>query len=106
MDLFLHELSDINSAEKMTLKNLTLLEKETREPQLKLLIRHHIQETQGQISSLEDCFKQLGAKASSTTCYVIEGLTKEKQHFAEESPCPNWWRCSTWAPSPRQSTTR
>lgn len=83
-DLFVHELSDTLSAEKIIHKVLGEMIKETKRPELKEAFEHHRQETERQIANVEQVFKNLGEKPEKTVCFAAEGLKKEHDALKEE----------------------
>jgi len=87
-DLFVHELSDILSAEHIILKMLPELEKEALHPDVKAAFKEHRVETEGQIKRLEEVFKLLGVGPEETTCHAAEGLKQEHEALHEEQPSP------------------
>jgi ferritin-like metal-binding protein YciE len=87
-DLFIHELSDVMSAEHIVLKMLGELQKETGNDEVKAALKQHESETRDQIRNLEKVFKQLGEKPEDTTCHAAEGLKKEHDALKEEDPSP------------------
>ena len=87
-DLFVHELADTMSAEHITLKLLSELQKEARHPEAKQAFRKHEQETKQQISNLEQVFELLGEEPEQTTCHAAEGLQREHEALHEEQPTP------------------
>ena len=86
--LFVHELSDIMSAEQIILKMLPELEKEALHPDVKAAFKEHRAETEGQIKRPEDVFNLLGEKPEETTCHAAEGLKQEHEALHEEQPTP------------------
>jgi ferritin-like metal-binding protein YciE len=87
-DLFLHELSDMYDAEQRILQMLPLLAKEAQEPQVQQAYQMHEQQTRQQIQNLDQCFSILGEQPQKTTCYAIQGLKQEHDHFLKEQPAP------------------
>lgn len=87
-ELFVHELSDIVSAEHIILKMLPELEKEARHPDVKAAFKEHLAETEGQIKRLHEVFKILGEEPEETTCHAAEGLKQEHEALHEEQPTP------------------
>jgi ferritin-like metal-binding protein YciE len=85
-DLFVHELSDTLSAERIVHKMLGEMIKETKRPELKQAFEHHRQETEQQIANVEQVFKQLGEKPEKTLCFAADGLKKEHDALKEEKP--------------------
>jgi ferritin-like metal-binding protein YciE len=85
-DLFVHELSDTLSAEKIIHNVLGEMVRETNRPELKQAFEHHLQETEQQIANVEKVFAQLGEKAEKTACFAAEGLKKEHDALKQEKP--------------------
>ena len=78
-ELFVHELSDIMSAEHIILKMLPELEKEALHPDVKAAFKEHRAETEGQIKRLDEVFKLLGETPEQTTCHAAVGLKQEHE---------------------------
>lgn len=87
-ELFVHELSDMMSAEHIILRLLPELESEARHPELKEAFREHQGETRQQIENLKEVFKLLDEEPEETTCHAAEGLKKEHEALHEEDPSP------------------
>ena len=87
-ELFVHELSDIMSAEHIILKMLPELEQEALHPDIKKAFKEHRIETEGQIKRLDKVFKLLGESPEETTCHAAEGLKQEHEALHEEQPTP------------------
>jgi len=87
-ELFIHELSDIMSAENIIAKMLPELEKEAVTPDVKTAMAEHTKETKEQIDVLKQVFKTLGEQPEDTTCHAAEGLKEEHDALLEEKPTP------------------
>lgn len=87
-ELFIHELSDIMSAENIIAKMLPDLQKESATPDVKAAFGDHLKETRQQIDVLKQVFKALGEKPEDTTCHAAEGLQEEHDALLEEDPSP------------------
>lgn len=87
-ELFIHELSDIMSAEHIIAKLLPELAQEAQHPEVKSALQDHESETKEQIRRLEQVFKALGEQPEETTCEAAEGLRKEHESLHEENPSP------------------
>jgi ferritin-like metal-binding protein YciE len=87
-ELFVHELSDMVSAEHIIAKMLPELQRESQHPDVKTAFKEHEAQTKEHITRLEQAFKQLGEKPEKTTCYATEGLKKEHESLHEEKPSP------------------
>jgi len=87
-ELFVHELSDIMSAESIIAKMLPDLQKEAVTAEVKAAMGEHLKETREQIDVLKQVFKALGEKPEETTCHAAEGLKQEHDALLEEEPTP------------------
>lgn len=85
-DLFLHELSDTMSAERIVLSMLGEIESEAENEDARAAYTQHKSETEQQIKNLEEVFEQLGEKPEKTTCHAAEGLKKEHKALHDEKP--------------------
>jgi ferritin-like metal-binding protein YciE len=83
-DLFIHELSDMYSAEKQLTKALPKLAKAAFDDDLAEAFRSHLEETQDQVSRLERILEICGFKAKREKCDAMEGLIKEGAELIEE----------------------
>jgi ferritin-like metal-binding protein YciE len=81
LDLFLHELGDILYAERQILKTLPKLVKEAGDGDLREGLISHIEETEGQITNIEQAFAVIGEKAKAEKCPGILGILKEHDDF-------------------------
>ena len=86
-DLLKHELGDILFAEKTFLKGMKVMSREVKDPMMKNRILQHAEETEGQISNIEEAFESLGFKAKAEKCPAAVGLKEEHDEFkSEEEP--------------------
>jgi ferritin-like metal-binding protein YciE len=83
-DIFEDMLRDIYWAEKHLTKALTKMSKAAYNDDLRDAFDTHLQETEGQIGKLENCFELLGKKAVAKKCEAMEGLIKEGEEQIEE----------------------
>ena len=83
-DLLIHELEDLYDAEHRITKALPKLRKAAGSEELKDAFETHLQETEGQIERLEQCFELLGEDAKRKKCHGIIGLIEEGQEEMEE----------------------
>ena len=88
-ELFLHELSDMLSAEHIIAKTLGELIGETQHDEMKAAFKEHGAESKEQIKRLQQAFKLLGEKPQDTTCHAAEGLRQEHEALHEEQPSPD-----------------
>lgn len=84
----MHELGDIYNAEQMILKTLQQMTSESQDQQAKDAYQMHQQQTQQQIQNLDQCFQLLGTQPQQVTCYAVQGLKQEHDHFLQENPSP------------------
>lgn len=83
-DLFLHELSDIYSAEKQLTKALPKMARAATNPDLKAAFESHLQETQGQIERIDQVVETCQLKLKRVKCMAMEGLVEEGKEIIEE----------------------
>jgi ferritin-like metal-binding protein YciE len=83
-DLLTHELKDLFSAEKQITKALPKMIKSVSNDDLRQALEHHLQETEEQVSRLEQCFDKLGLPARGMKCEAMEGLIEEGKKALEE----------------------
>lgn len=76
-DLFIHELSDIYSAEKQLTKALPRLARAAENPDLAMAFETHLEETQGQIERIDQVVEVLGIRLKRIKCAAMEGLVEE-----------------------------
>ena len=83
-DLFIHELSDIYSAEKQLTKALPKLARAADAPELKQAFETHLEETQGQVERIDQIVEALGIRLKRIKCAAMEGLVEEGKEVIEE----------------------
>ncbi|WP_431033539.1 ferritin-like domain-containing protein [Pseudomonas yamanorum] len=83
-DLFIHELSDIYSAEKQITKALPRLARASTNPKLADALNSHLEETQGQIQRIDQLVEQAGLRLKRMKCVAMEGLVEESKELLEE----------------------
>ncbi len=76
-ELFVHELSDIHSAERQISKALPRLARAAENPQLSSAFEAHLEETNGQIERLDRVVELLGLRLKRIKCAAMEGLVEE-----------------------------
>src|SRR2546429_8383086 len=76
-ELFLDELADIYNAEQQLIKALPKLAKAARSPELREAFENHLEETQTQISRLEEVVQSIGESLKRKKCKGMEGLLEE-----------------------------
>ncbi|MFA5489324.1 MAG: ferritin-like domain-containing protein [Candidimonas sp.] len=76
-DLFVHELSDVYSAEKQMSKALPGLARAATNAQLKEAFEMHLEETKEQINRLDQIVELGNVKLKRIKCAAMEGLVEE-----------------------------
>ena len=84
-DLFLHGVQDIYYAEKRIVESLPKIAKAVDSEKLAEALKHHLEETRGQIKRLEKVFENCGEKAKGTECPAIDGIVEEADEIMEET---------------------
>ncbi len=83
-DLFIHELSDIYSAEKQLTRALPKLARAAQNPDLAAAFSHHLEETQGQVERIDRIVEATGLRLKRMKCAAMEGLIEEGRDVIEE----------------------
>lgn len=83
-DFLIEELKDLYSAEKQITKALPKMAKAAAAEELKEAFQNHLQETEGQISRLEEISNILGKTLTGKKCKAMEGLMQEGKELLEE----------------------
>ena len=83
-DAFLDELRDAYDAEKQLLKALKKMAKAATSPDLSAAFQSHLEETQGQVTRLEQAFGSLDEKVKGKHCDGIAGIIEEGASVMEE----------------------
>lgn len=83
-DLFIHELSDIYSAEKQITRALPRMARAATNPLLAEAFNAHLEETQGQIERIDQLVELTGLKLKRMKCVAMEGLVEESKELLEE----------------------
>ncbi|MDH0897582.1 MULTISPECIES: ferritin-like domain-containing protein [unclassified Pseudomonas] len=83
-DLFIHELSDIYSAEKQITRALPKMARASTNPLLSQAFQAHLEETQGQIERIDKVVEITGFKLKRMKCVAMEGLIEEGKELIDE----------------------
>jgi ferritin-like metal-binding protein YciE len=78
-ELFAHKLGAALTMERTVLDMLGKLQEEANASDLQKQLRHHAEETRGQIENLHQAFQSLGMEPDDKPCPAIEGIEKEGQ---------------------------
>src|ERR687896_1391113 len=88
-DLYIDELKDLWSAEKMLVKALPKMAKAATHPELAKAFTTHLRQTEQQVKRLEQIFDELGESPRGKKCIGMEGLIEEGQELLKEKPDPD-----------------
>ncbi|RRS06058.1 ferritin-like domain-containing protein [Aquabacterium soli] len=83
-DLFVHELSDMYSAEKQMTRSLPKMARAAADPQLAAAFEQHLEETQGQVERIDKIVELAGIKLKRIKCVAMEGLIEEAKDTIDE----------------------
>ena len=83
-DLFLHVVQDIYYTEQQIKKALPDMIGKATNRELTAALKHHLGETEKQVSRLEQVFALLGQKPKAASCPAIDGIIKEANEIAGE----------------------
>lgn len=83
-DLFIHELSDMYSAEKQMTRSLPKMARASTDPELAAAFEQHLEETQGQVERIDRIVEVTGIKLKRVKCVAMEGLIEEAKDTIEE----------------------
>ena len=84
-DLFIHELSDIYSAEHQLAKALPRLSRAADNQDLAKAFDQHLDETRGQIERLDTIVEQLDIRLKRIKCHGMEGWSTRRAKSSR--PC-------------------
>jgi ferritin-like metal-binding protein YciE len=84
-ELFTHKLGAALTMEQTVLQMLQTLEQKAHDPELKEQFSHHRDETEQQISNLQQVFSALGEQAETQPCPAIEGLKEESEQMISQT---------------------
>ncbi len=83
-DLFIHDLSDIYSAEKQITRALPKMARAATDEKLIAAFQQHLEETHGQIERLDQLVEKTeGVRIKRMKCHALEGLVEEAQEIIE-----------------------
>ena len=86
--LFVHELSDIRSAETIILTMLDEAIEAVSNTQLKAGLKAHRTQTEGHLKNVDQVFALIGEKPEPIECKGAKGLREEAQDAIKEKPAP------------------
>jgi len=82
-DLFVHELSDIYSAEKQLTRALPKLARACADPKLVEAFESHLEETNGQVERIDKIVDTLELRLKRIKCVAMEGLVEEGKEIID-----------------------
>jgi len=82
-DLFIHELSDIYSAEKQLTRALPKLARAATNPDLSAAFETHLEETLGQVERIDKVVELLDIRLKRIKCAAMEGLVEEGKEIID-----------------------
>jgi len=88
-DLLVEQLEDLYDAEQRLVKALPKMAGAAHNSALKSAFQQHLQETENQVSRLEQVFKTLGKSAKSKTCEAMKGLIAEGEEVISATGDPD-----------------
>ncbi|MDE1186180.1 MAG: ferritin-like domain-containing protein [Pantoea sp.] len=84
IELFIHDLSDIYSAEKQITRALPKMARAATDPDLINAFQLHLEETQGHIERLDNVVESHEElRITRMKCHALEGLAEEAQEIIE-----------------------
>jgi ferritin-like metal-binding protein YciE len=87
-ELFIEQLQDLYSAEEQLTEALPKMAKAASSPGLKQAFEEHLDQTEGHIARLDQCFEKLDADPEGKTCKGMKGLIAEGEDMMDEDAEP------------------
>ena len=87
-DLFVHELSDIHSAEQIIVQMLGEAQGLVQNPQLQQGFQKHLRESEQQAQNVAQVIQLMGAQPHPITCHAAEGLRQSLMEVVQSQPSP------------------
>lgn len=86
--LYIKELRDLYHAEKQILKALPKVIESTGSSELRTALSHHLEETKGHVTRLEQVFQMHNEEAKTETCKGMEGILDEGKEVLSHDENP------------------
>lgn len=83
-ELLVSQMRDLYDAEKRLTKAIPKLGKAAANDELRAALEHHLEETEGHVSRLEQAFQRLGETAKARPCAGMRGIIEEGDEHAKE----------------------
>jgi ferritin-like metal-binding protein YciE len=87
-DLFVNQIEDLYDAENRLTQALPKMAEAANSTQLKQAFQHHLGETQGHVSRLEQIFRELKVDPKRETCQAMKGLIDEGEEMIKAKADP------------------
>jgi ferritin-like metal-binding protein YciE len=87
-DLFVHELSDMLSAEQIIVQMLQQAQSLVQTPQLKQGLQMHAEQSQQHAQRVQQVIDSMGAAPHPVQCYAVAGLFQQLQEAMQANPSP------------------
>jgi len=84
-EMFKDELKDIYDAEHQFLEAQEEMLASANDPQIKKMIKTHMEQTENQITNLRKAFSQMGWEAQRKACEGAKGIVREGQKMLKET---------------------
>ncbi len=84
VDLLLHELKDLYSAENQLVEALPEMADAATNPELKSGFEEHLEQTREHVTRLDEIGEKLGKTLTGHTCKAMEGLVEEGAELIDE----------------------
>jgi len=84
-ELYVHELSDLHSAEKQILKALPNMAKAASSEDLRQAFEKHLDQTEVHLQRLESAFSFINEKPKQIVCKGMKGLLEEGEEMIKEN---------------------
>jgi ferritin-like metal-binding protein YciE len=88
-DLYVEQLKDLYSAEKMIIKGLARMSKAASHPELKQAFQRHQKMTEMHVDRIEQICADLEVSPRGKKCVGMEGLIDEASELISEKPDPD-----------------
>jgi Uncharacterized protein conserved in bacteria len=82
-ELFVDELRDVLSAEKLLIKGLKKMAASANRDTLKAAFEHHLSQTEQHVERLKKVFESVGLSPRAKKCKAMEGLLDEAEDIME-----------------------
>ena len=88
IDLYVHEIKDLYSAEKQLTETLPKMVEAANAPELREAFASHLKETRQHLEKVHNLLKNLGENPGRTKCKGMEGRLEEGEDAIDEEASP------------------